>query len=91
MRINEKELSVAIKHYFIKVKWPWKIKKKLDKIYGKSRPSIRTVYKSFPKVTLNLLMPYRGHYSRNHKIHDRVVSDIKLKVCATASAAGILT
>uniref|UniRef100_A0A0K2TMI9 Histonelysine Nmethyltransferase SETMARlike [Hydra vulgaris] n=1 Tax=Lepeophtheirus salmonis TaxID=72036 RepID=A0A0K2TMI9_LEPSM len=38
---------MLIKHYFMKGKTPQETKKKLDKHFGDSPPSIRTVYKWF--------------------------------------------
>uniref|UniRef100_T1I7G9 HTH_48 domain-containing protein n=1 Tax=Rhodnius prolixus TaxID=13249 RepID=T1I7G9_RHOPR len=43
--MDEKEFRVLIKHYFMKGKTPEETKEKLDKHYGDSAPSIRTVYK----------------------------------------------
>ena len=45
--MDEKEFRVLIKHYFMKDKSPQETKEKLDKHYGDSAPSIRTVYKWF--------------------------------------------
>uniref|UniRef100_T1I255 HTH_48 domain-containing protein n=3 Tax=Rhodnius prolixus TaxID=13249 RepID=T1I255_RHOPR len=61
--MDEKEFRVLIKHYFMKGKTPEETKEKLDKHYGDSAPSIRTVYKGFKifgvaiwaQVTLNVL------------------------------------
>ena len=43
--MDEREFRVLIKHYFMKGKSPQEAKEKLDKHYGESAPSIRTVYK----------------------------------------------
>uniref|UniRef100_T1HKC8 HTH_48 domain-containing protein n=2 Tax=Rhodnius prolixus TaxID=13249 RepID=T1HKC8_RHOPR len=43
--MDEKEFRVLIKHYFMKGKTPQETKEKLDKHYGDSASSIRTVYK----------------------------------------------
>jgi hypothetical protein len=46
-KMDEREFRVLIKHYFMKGKSPQETKEKLDKHYGKSAHSIRTVYKWF--------------------------------------------
>uniref|UniRef100_T1HN64 Mos1 transposase HTH domain-containing protein n=1 Tax=Rhodnius prolixus TaxID=13249 RepID=T1HN64_RHOPR len=61
--MDEKEFRVLIKHYFMKSKTPQETKEKLDKHYGDSAPSIRTVISGFKifgvaiwaQVTLNVL------------------------------------
>uniref|UniRef100_T1HL27 Mos1 transposase HTH domain-containing protein n=1 Tax=Rhodnius prolixus TaxID=13249 RepID=T1HL27_RHOPR len=48
--MDEKEFRVLIKHYFMKGKTPQETKEKLDKHYGDSATSIRTVYISGYKI-----------------------------------------
>jgi hypothetical protein len=46
-KMDKKEFRVLIKHYFMNGKLPQETNEKLDKHYGKSLPSIRTVCKWF--------------------------------------------
>jgi transposase len=98
-KMDERELRVFTKHYIMKGKSPQETKQTLDKHYGKSTPSIRTIYKWFKN--------YRsGHKSTSNaehsgrpvedttpeivdKIHDMVTDDRSVKVQENASAVGI--
>lgn len=97
--MDEKEFRVLTKHYFLKDKTPQEAKEKLDKHYGDSAPSIRTVYKWFQNFR-------SGHMGTNDaersgrpvevtaseiidKIHDMVMDDRRVKVREIASAVGI--
>ena len=97
--MDEREICVLIKHYFMKGKSPQETKEKLDKHYGESAPSIRTVYKWFQNFRC-------GHMSTSDaersgcpveattpeivdKIHDMVMDDRRVKVREIASAVGI--
>lgn len=97
--MDEREFRVVMKHYFMKGKTAQETKTKLDKHYGGSAPSIRTVYKWFGNF-------WNGHMSTNdaerpgrpvqvttaetiEKIHDMVMEDRKLKVRDIAETLGI--
>jgi len=97
--MDEKEFRVLIKHYFMKGKSPQETKEKLDKHYGKSAPSVKTVCKWFQNFR-------SGHTSTSDtecsghpveattpeivdKIYDMVMDDRRVKVREIASAVGI--
>jgi galactokinase len=97
--MDKGEFCVLIKNYFKKGKLLQETKKKLDKHYGVSAPSIRTVYRWFQNFR-------SGHMSTNDaecsgclvaattpeifdKIHDMVMDDRRVKVQEIASAVGI--
>jgi ABC-type dipeptide/oligopeptide/nickel transport system permease component len=97
--MNKGEFRVLIKNYFMKCKLPQETKEKLDKHYGKSAPSIRTVYKWFQNFR-------SGHMGTSNaersgcpveattpeivdKIHDMIMDDRRVKVREIASAVGI--
>ncbi|CAK9833202.1 Mariner Mos1 transposase [Anthophora retusa] len=97
--MDEREFRVVIKHYFLKGKTPQETKNKIDKHYGESAPSIRTIYKWFGLFR-------SGHMSTNDagrpgrpvavttpenvkKIHDMVMNDRRVKVRDISQAVNI--
>lgn len=97
--MDEREFRVLIKHYFMKGKSPQNTKKKLDKHYGESAPSIRTIYKWFQNFRNGYMStsdaersgrPVEASTSENiDKIHDMVMDDRRMKVREIASAVDI--
>jgi len=97
--MDEKEFRVLIKHYFMKGKSPQETKEKLDKHYGDSAPSIRTVYKWFQNFRSGHMDTSDAKRSGRpvevttpeiiDKIHDMVMDDRRVKVREIASAVGI--
>ena len=100
-KMDEKEFRVLIKHYFMKGKTPQETKEKLDKHYGDSAPSIRTVYKWFQNFRSGHMGTSDAERSGRpvevttpeiiDKIHDMVMDDRRVKVREIASAVGIST
>jgi len=98
-KMDEKEFRVVIKHYFMKGKTPQETKEKLDKHYGDSAPSIRTVYKWFQNFRSGHMGTSDAERSGRpvevttqeiiDKIHDMVMDDRRVKVREIASAVGI--
>lgn len=99
--MDEMEFRVVIKHYFMKGKTPQETKEKLDKHYGESAPSIRTVYKWFQNFRTGHMGTSDAERSGRpaeattpeiiDKIHDMVMDDRRVKVREIASAVGIST
>ena len=97
--MDEREFRVLIKHYFMKGKSPQKTKEKLEKNYGQSAPSIRTVYKWFQNFRSGHMSTTDAERSGRpveattqeiiDKIHDMVIDDRRVKVREIASAVGI--
>jgi hypothetical protein len=93
------ENFVLIKNYFMKGKSPQENKEKLDKHYGKSAPSISTVYRWFQNFRSSRTSTNDAERSGClvedttpqifDKIHDMVMDDRRVKVRETASAEGI--
>ena len=90
--MDEREFRVLIKHYFMKTK------EKLDKHYGESAPSIRTVYKWFQNFWCGHMSTSDAEHSgcpveattpEIDKIHDMVMDDRRVKVREIASAMDI--
>jgi transposase len=98
-KIDEREFRVLIKHYFMKGESPLEIKEKLDKHYGKSAPSIRTVYKWFQNFQSGRTSTCDAERSGRpveattpeifDKIHDMVMYDRRVKAREIASAVGV--
>uniref|UniRef100_A0A0K2SWW6 Histonelysine Nmethyltransferase SETMARlike [Hydra vulgaris] n=1 Tax=Lepeophtheirus salmonis TaxID=72036 RepID=A0A0K2SWW6_LEPSM len=94
--MDEKEFRVLIKHYFMKGKTPQETKKKLDKHYGDSAPSIRTVYKWIHNFRSGRMDTTDAERSGRpvevttpeiiDKIRDMVMDDGRVKVREIASA-----
>jgi transposase len=88
--MDEREFHVLIKHYFMKGKLPPETKEKLDKHYGESAPSIRTVYKWFNNFRCSHMSTSDAERSGRpveattpeivDKIHDMVMDDRRVKV-----------
>lgn len=99
--MDEKEFRVVIKHYFLKGKTPQTTKEKLDKHYGESAPSMRTVYKWFGNFRSGHMDTCDAERSGRplevttpeiiDKIHDMVLEDRRVKVREIATAVGIST
>ena len=91
--MDEREFRVLIKHYFMKGKSPQETKEKLEKNYGQSAPSIRTVYKWFQNFRSGHMSTSDAERSERSgrpveattqeiidKIHDMVIDDRRVKV-----------
>ncbi|XP_025155966.1 histone-lysine N-methyltransferase SETMAR-like [Harpegnathos saltator] len=99
--MDKREFRVLLKHYFIKGKTPKETKEKLDKNYGKSAPSISTVYKWFQNFRNGNMSTSDAERSGRpveattpkiiDKIHNIVMNDRRIKVREIASAVGIST
>src|SRR6476469_69453 len=97
--MDEREFRVLMKHYFMKGKSPQETKEKLEKTYGQSAPSIRTVYKWFQNFRSGHMSTTDAQLSERpveattqeiiDKIHDMVIDDRRVKVREIASAVGI--
>jgi hypothetical protein len=98
-KMDKREFRALNKHYFMKDKSPQETKEKLDKHYGKSAPSIRTVYKWFQNFRSGRMSTSDAERSGFpvetttpkivDKIHDMVMDDRRVKVREIASAVGI--
>jgi hypothetical protein len=97
--MDKKEFRVLIKNYFMKGKSPQETKEKLDKHYGESVPSMRTVCKLFQNFRSGRMRTNDAEHSGClveatipeifDKIHDMVMDDRRVKVRGIASAVGI--
>jgi predicted HTH transcriptional regulator len=97
--MGKEEFRVLTKNYFMKGKSPQETKEKLDKHYGESVPSMRTVSRWFQTFRNGSISTNDAELSGRlvettipeifDKIHDMVMDDRRVKVREIASTVGI--
>ncbi|GBP54687.1 Histone-lysine N-methyltransferase SETMAR [Eumeta japonica] len=99
--MEKSEFRVLIKHYFLRKKTITETKKKLDKYYGDSVPSISMVKKWFTEFRCGRTSTSDAERSGRpkevitpeivDKIHEMILDDRRMKVRELAHAVGIST